>query len=132
MTEIKKITKITLLWYGVAGSLFAFSYLVLTDFFAWGLMQWPYNDPVSFWGMGISLLVLSIASFMAYFKKEWEEIKLFFVIMLMWVFCMIIMDIIVVTLLGIPETPMMFMILNIVLLTFNFVLGIYCWMKQRS
>ena len=132
MTEIKKITKIALLWYGVAGLLFAFFYLVLTDFFAWGLMQWPYDDPVAFWGMGVSLLVLSIASFMAYFKKEWEEITLFFLIMMMWVFCMIIMDIIIVSLLGLPETPMMFMILNIVLLTFNLVLGIYSWMKQRS
>jgi hypothetical protein len=132
MTEIKKITKITLLWYGVAGLLFALSYLVLTDFFAWQLMQWPYNDPVSFWSLGISLLVLSIASLMAAFKKEWKEIRLFFVVMIMWITAALIMDIFIVTLLNLLATPMMFMVVNIVLLAFNLVMGILSWMKQRS
>ncbi|MBY9019647.1 MAG: hypothetical protein KGD67_01220 [Candidatus Lokiarchaeota archaeon] len=132
MTEIKKITKIALIWYGVAGLLFAFSYLVLTEIFAWTIMQWPYNDPVTFWSMGISLLAFGIGSLMAYFKKEWEEIKLLFVVMLMWVLMSLIMDIFIVTLLNLLATPMMFMIVNIVLLAFNLVLGIYSWMKQRS
>ena len=132
MTEIKKITKIALLWYCVAGLLFAFFFLALTDFYAWGLMQWPYNDPFAFWSLGGTMLVLSLASLMAYFKKEWEEIKLFLELMLMWVTMMIIIDIIALALLGLPATPMMYMIVNIILLTFNLVLGIYCWMKQRS
>jgi len=132
VTEIKKITKIALLWYCVAGLLFAFFFLVLTDFYAWGLMQWPYNDYVAFWSLGGTMLVLSIASFMAYFKKEWEEIKLFFELMLMWVTMMIIMDIFTLALLGLPATPLMYMIVNIILLTFNLVLGIYCWIKQRG
>ena len=132
MTEIKKITKITLLWYGVAGILFAFFYIVLTDFYAWGLMQWPYNDPVSFWSLGGSLLILGITSLLAFFKKEWEEIKLFLLLMIMWVIYFIIMDIIAVVLLGLPDTPMLFMMTNIFLLSFNLVLGIICWIKQRS
>ena len=132
MTEIKKITKITLLWFGIAGLLFAFMYLVITDFYAYTIMQWPYNDPVSFWSLGGSMLVLGITSLMAIFKKEWEEIKLFFLFSMMWLAYMIIMNIVAIVILSFPETPLMTMVTNIILLTFNLVLASICWIKQRS
>jgi len=132
MTEIKKITKITLTWYGVAGLLFAFMYLVISDFYFYTIVQWPYNDPVGFWISGGVMLVLGITSIIAIFKKEWEEIKLFFLFSMMWLAYMIIMNIVAVAILSIPETPLMTMITNIILLTFNLVLAIVCWMKQRS
>lgn len=132
MTDIKKITKITLLWYGVAGLLFAFMYLVISDFYFYTIVQWPYNDPVGFWISGGVLLVLGITALMAIFKKEWEEIKLFFLFSMMWLAYMIIIDIIAVAILNFPETPLMTMITNIILLTFNLVLGTICWIKQRS
>ena len=132
MTEIKKITKITLLWYGVAGLLFAFMYLVITDFYAYTLMQWPYNDPVAFWSLGGTMLVIGVVSLIASFKKEWEEIKLFFFFAMIWVLYFLIMDIVAVAMLSLPTTPLMYMIINIVLLTFNLVVGLLSWMKQRS
>ena len=132
MTEIKKITKITLLWYGVAGLLFAFMYLVISDFYFYTIVQWPYNDPVGFWISGGVMLVLGITALMAIFKKEWEEIKLFFLFSMMWLAYMIIMDIVAIAILSFPETTLMTMITNIILLTFNLVLGIICWVKQRS
>ncbi len=131
MTELKKITKIALLWYGVAGILFAFFYLVLTDLYV-AMTQWPYNDPVMFWSLGGTLLIIGIASLMAFFKKEWEEIKLFFLFSMMWLLYFIIMNIITIALLGLPEMALMNQVMNIVLLTFNIVLGMICWMKQRS
>jgi hypothetical protein len=132
LTEIKKITKITLLWYGVAGLLFAFMYLVISDFYFYTIVQWPYNDPVGFWISGGVMLVLGITALMAIFNKEWEEIKLFFLFSMMWLAYMIIMDIVAIAILSFPETPLMTMITNIILLTFNLVLGIICWVKQRS
>ena len=132
MTEIKKITKIALIWYGVAGLLFAFMYLVISDFYFYTIVQWPYNDPVSIWITGGIMLVLGITSIMAIFKKEWEEIRLFFLFSMMWLAYMIIMNIVAVAILSFPETPLMTMVTNIILLTFNLVLGIICWMKQRS
>lgn len=130
MTEIKKITKIVLIYYGIAGLFFAFSYLVLTNFFAWQLMQWPYNDPVTFWSLGVSLLVLSIASFLAYFKKQWEEIKLYFEIMIMWIIGILIMNICIVALLNLAATPLIYMIFNISLMAFNLIVGLISWFKQ--
>ncbi len=132
MTEIKKITKITLLWYGVAGLLFAFMYLVISDFYFYTIVQWPYNDPVGFWISGGVMLVLGITALMAIFKKEWEEIKLFFLFSMMWLAYMIIMNIVAIVILSFPETPLMTMVTNIILLTFNLVLGIICWIKQKS
>ena len=131
MTEIKKITKIALLWYGVAGILFAFMYLVLTDLYV-AMILWPYNDPVMFWSLGGTLLIIGIASIMAFFKKEWEEIKLFFLFSMMWLLYFIIMNIFTIVLLGLPDMALMNQTMNIILLTFNIVLGIICWMKQRS
>ena len=131
MTEIKKITKIALLWYGVAGILFAFMYLVLTDLYV-AMILWPYNEPVMFWSLGGTLLIIGIASIMAFFKKEWEEIKLFFLFSMMWLLYFIIMNIFTIVLLGLPDMALMNQTMNIILLTFNIVLGIICWMKQRS
>ena len=73
MTEIKKITKIALLWYTIAGLLFAFFYLVLTDLYV-ALIQWPYNDPVAFWSLGGTMLVLAIGYLMCFFRKEWDRV----------------------------------------------------------
>ncbi len=132
MTEIKKITKITLGWYCVAGLLFAFMYLVISDFYFYTIVQWPYNDPVGLWISGGIMLILGITALMAIFKKEWEEIKLFFLFAIMWVAYMIIINIVAIAILSFPETPLMTLITNIILLTFNLVLGIICWMKQKS
>lgn len=131
MTEIKKITKITLIWYGVAGILFAIIYLILTDFYI-VMIEWPYYDPVMFWSLGGTMLVLGIASFMAAFKKEWEEIKLFFLFTIMWLIYFIIMNIFTIALLGLPDMALMNQVMNVVLLTFNIVLAIISWIKQRS
>lgn len=132
MTEIKKITKITLIWYGVAGILFAFLYIVFTDFYIFGIMQWPYNDLVSLWLSGSSMLFMGIASLLAVFKKDWDEIKLFFLFAIMWLIGPIIINIVAITLLSFPATPRMSMMTNIVILFFNLVLGTISWIKQRS
>ena len=131
MTEIKKVTKVVMIYYGVAGLLFAFLYLALTDFFAFQLMQWPTGDPVPFWSLGMTMLVLAIASFLAVFKREWELIKLYFEIMLMWIIGAILMDIAILVVMTLPEAALMQMIFNIILLSFNLVIGLFSYIKQR-
>jgi hypothetical protein len=132
MTEIKKVTKIVMSYYGIAGLLFSFLYLVITDFFAFQLMQWPTGDPVPFWSLGMTMLVLAIASFLAYFKKDWEQIKLYFEIMLMWIIGAILMDIAIVVVMTLPGAALFQMVFNICLLTFNLVIGLFSYIKQRA
>ncbi|MFX0156282.1 MAG: hypothetical protein ACFE9Q_17300 [Candidatus Hodarchaeota archaeon] len=131
MTEIKKITKIALLWYTIAGFLFAFMFIVLTDF-TMNFMQWPYNDPINFWFQGGTMLVMAITTLLALFIKEWERIKLFFFLIIIWDIMVLIMDIVAVTILNFPETPFLFMITFIIILTFNLVIGLVSWITQRS
>ncbi|NHJ19511.1 MAG: hypothetical protein EAX91_01115 [Candidatus Lokiarchaeota archaeon] len=130
MTEIKKITKISLIWYTVAGFLFAFMFIVLTDF-TMSFMQWPYNDPIDFWFQGGTMLVLAITTLLALFKKEWEGIKLFFFLVIIWDIMVLIMDIVAVAILNFSETTFLFMITFIILLSFNLVIGLVSWMTQR-
>ena len=131
MTEIKKITKVALIWYTVAGFLFAFMFIVLTDF-TMNLMQWPYNDPINFWFQGGTMLVFAIMTLLALFIKEWERIKLSFFLIIIWDIMVLIMDIVALAVLNFPETPFLMMTTFIILLTFNLVIGLASWMTQRS
>ena len=132
MTEIQKLTKISLLLDVLAGFLFAFLYLVIPDIFIYGLTQWPFNDPIYFRLFGGTLLVLGLASLMAYFKKEWEEIKLLYELALMWLVMVIIINIFELALLTLPAMSLMNTVVNTILLVIYLILGIYCWMKQKS
>ena len=129
MTEIKKFTKIVLIYYGIAGALFSFLYLVFTDL---QLLNWPWPDPVPFWSLGFSMLVLTIASFLAFFKSEWEQIKLYLEIMIMWVIGAILMDIAIVVVVPLNEAFMSQMVFNFIILSFNLIVGLLAYIKQRA
>ncbi|MFX1489041.1 MAG: hypothetical protein ACFFBI_07830 [Promethearchaeota archaeon] len=133
MTEIKKITKIALIWYTIAGFLFAFMFIVFTGF-TMNFMQWPYNDPIDFWFQGGTMLVMSITTLLALFIKEWERIKLFFFVSILWLIMVLILDIVAVAVLPefiFPEPPFFTMLTFIIILTFNLVIGLVSWMAQR-
>ena len=132
MTEIQKLTKICLLLDVLAGFIFAFLYLVIPDIYIYGLTQWPFNDPMYFRLFGGTMLVLGIASLMAYFKKEWEEIKLFFELGLMWQIMVLILNIFELAMLPLPAMSITNTIAVTILVVIYLVLGIYCWMKQKG
>ncbi len=132
MTEIQKLTKISLLLNVLAGFIFAFLYLVIPDIYIYGLTQWPFNDPIYFRLFGGTLLVLGFASVMAYFKKEWEEIKLFFELALMWLLMVTIINIFELALLPLPVMSLTNTVVNTILVLAYLILGIYCWMKQKD
>ncbi len=132
MTEIQKLTKISLLLDILACFVFTFLYLVIPDIYIYDLTQWPFNDPIYFRLFGGTLLVLGLASIMAYFKKEWEEIKLFFELALMWLVMVIIINIFELVMLSLPVMSLTNTIVNTIIVAIYLILGIYCWMKQRG
>jgi hypothetical protein len=132
MTEIQKLTKISLLLYALAGFIFAFLYLVIPDIFIYGLTQWPFNDPIYFRLFGGTLLVLGLASLLAYFKKEWEEIKLFFELAMMWLLMVTIINFFELTMISLPVIALTNTIVDTILVAILLILGIYCYMKQRG
>lgn len=127
MTEIKKITKIVLIWYMICGFLFVIMYLGLTEM---QLSMWIYDDPVTFWSMGITMLVLTIATIIAFFR-EWEEIDLYWIIMTLWMIGYIIMNILIITVLPVTQTALLNNVMNISILSLNVALGIYCYITQK-
>ena len=132
MTEIQKVTKISLLLDVLAGFIFAFLYLVIPDIYIYDLTQWPFNDPIYFRLFGGTLLVLGLASLMAYFKKEWEEIKLLYELSVMWLLMVTIINIFELALLPLPAMALTNTLVNTILVAVYLILGIYCWMKQRG
>lgn len=128
MTEIKKTTKIVMVWYLVAGSIFTFMYLVLTEM---QLSIWIYDDPLTFWTMGTTMLILTVATILAFFR-EWEEIELYWIIMALWMLGHIIIDICINTILPVTEVAFQNNVLNIFLLSLNVVLAIYCYITQKK
>jgi hypothetical protein len=131
MTEIQKLTKIYLLFAVFAGFIFAFLYLVIPDIYIYSLTQWPFNDPIYFRMFGGTFLVFGLISLMAYFKKEWEEVKLFFELALMWILMVLIINIFELAMLSLPAVTFTNTIFNTILLSIYLLLGIYSWMKQR-
>jgi hypothetical protein len=127
MTEIKKITKIVLIWYMICGFLFVIMYLGLTEM---QLSMWIYDDPVTFWSMGITMLVLTIATSIAFFR-EWEDIDLYWIIMTLWMIGYIIMNILIITVLPVTQTALLNNVMNISILSLNVALGIYCYIIQK-
>jgi len=132
MTEIQKLTKIYLLLAVLAGFIFAFLYLVIPDIYIYSLTQWPFNDPIYFRMFGGTFLVFGLISLMAYFKKEWEEVKLFFELALMWILMVLIINIFELAMLSLPAVTFTNTIFNTILLSIYLALGIYCWMKQKG
>ena len=132
MTEIQKLTKISLLLNVLAGLIFAFLYLVIPDIYIYGLTQWPFNDPIYFRLFGGTLLVLGLVSLMAYFKKDWEEIKLLYELSVMWLLMVTIINIFELALLPLPAMALTNSIFVTILVAIYLILGIYCWLKQRS
>ena len=132
MTEIQKFTKITLLIYAVGGFIFAFLYLVIPDIYIYGLTQWPFNDPVYFRMFGGTLLVLGLFALMAYFKKEWEEVKILFELALTWLLMVLIINILELALLSLPAMTFTNTIFNTIIVAIFSILGIYCCMKQKG
>ena len=132
MSEIQKFTKITLILYALGGFIFAFLYLVIPDIYIYDLTQWPFDDPVYFRFFGGTLLVLGLFALLAYFKKEWEEIKMVFELALMWLLMVLIINFLELALLSVPAIAFMNTMINTIIVTIYFVLGIYCWMKQKG
>ena len=117
-----------MIWYLIIGSIFVIMYLVLTEM---PLSMWIYNDPVPFWSMGTTMLVLVIATILAFFR-EWEQIELYWIIMTLWMIGHIIINICIVTILPVTDTALLNEIMNIVVLSLNTVLAIYCYIIQKK
>ena len=133
MTEIKKITKIALLAYGIVNIIYGPMALFLPGFFVNLGIITPTTNPYSLRFGGGTLLGISIFAFLILIKKdwEWEKIKLAYEFL----YYLLIMNIILEPTKLAFGTPTSLMIsqtiMDIIIMSILLVLGVYSYIKQR-
>jgi hypothetical protein len=130
MTEIKKLTKIALLAYGIVNIIYG----PMGIFFPVPLFIPPTTNPFNVRYNGAVLLGIAIFSFLILIRKgwDWERIKLAYEFLYYLLIAMMILE--PTRLLFPTPTPMMISqtIMDMIIMSALFVLGLIAYLKQRG
>lgn len=131
MTEIEKITKISLIAYGIVTFLYGILYVFLTEMLT-DISGW--TDPFHPRVFGGICFLSSIFAVIVLRKKEWEEIKL----MYSYLFGLFIPTIIINITIFAVYAPTLntgtisIFIMGLIFMCVLFALGVFSYMKQRG
>jgi len=131
MTEILKITKISLIAYAIVNFMFGILLLFLTDIFLNPLTGW--TNPLSPRNIGGIFLLGAIFAVILLRKKEWEEIKLTYAFMFSFFIMTIPIEFLVVVVLGstLNAATISQNIMDLIVMSVLFVLGVFSYIKQE-
>ncbi|MFX1489940.1 MAG: hypothetical protein ACFFBI_12370 [Promethearchaeota archaeon] len=132
MTEIKKITKISLLVLCVLNFIFGILTLFLYDLFVAPLTGW--TNPLHPRVLGGVMFIISIFAIILIRKKEWEEIKLTYTLIYSLLLPTILVELVIMATMGSTFSAALLsqMFLDQILMWIMFVLGIFSYYKQRG
>jgi hypothetical protein len=132
MTEIKKLTKISLIVLIVVYFLFGILLVFLLEAFVGTLTGW--TNPLSPRNFGGILLLGAVLAIFLLRKKEWEEIKIPFAFLFSFFIATIPIELIVIIVYSstLSAAAIGQSILNEVIMCSLFTLGIVSYVKQRS
>ena len=132
MTEIKKLTKISLIALSIVYFIFGILLVFLTEIFIGGLTGW--TNPLSPRNFGGILLLGAILAIILLRKKEWEEIKIPFTFLFSFFIMTIPIELIVAIVYSstLPPAAISQTILNEIIMCSLFTLGIVSYLKQRG
>ncbi len=131
MTEIKKITKISLIVVAIIPFLFGVMLVFLWDII---LNTEGWTNPLHPRAFGGLCFLGSIFAIVMLRKKEWEEIKLTYMFLYSWFIPVILVELVVAVIYGptlLPQTISQLIIDQILMWTM-LSLGIVSYIKQRS
>jgi len=134
MTEIKKITKIALLAYGIVNLIYGPISLFFPEFFIGLGVTTAETNPYALRFGGATLLGIAIFSILIALKKnwEWEKVKLAYVFL----YYLLIANIIIEPTKLLFGTPSVLMIsqtlMDIIIMVVLFILGVYSYIKQKK
>ena len=136
MTEIKKITKISILAYGIVSLIFAIMLIFLLDFWIAAVNMPTWLNEFHPRGFGGALLVVVFFALLVLFNKDWdwEKIKVAYVVVYTWLPINIIMEVSV-TAIFLPTLSnelLTQIIMDVILMSILLVLGVYSYIKQRE
>jgi len=136
MTEIKKITKISILAYAIVSLIFAVLLLFFLDFFLTMLNMPTWQNPVHTRMFGGALLIVVIFALLVLLHKDWdwEKIKFGYELMYLWIAINIIMEGSVLAIYSpvLSTQAVSQIILDIILMLVLLGLGVYSYIKQRA
>ena len=132
MTEIKKLTKISLVVLGIVTLLYGILLVFLLDLFLTPMTGWTNPlHPRMFGGVCFMYTIFVIISLR---QKEWEKIQLLYAFLFGSYIMMIVMELIVTALVfpTLSEAAISQVILDQILMCALLAFGIVCYLKQRS
>ena len=136
MTEIKKITKISILAYGIVCLIFAVMLIFFLDFWIAAVNMPTWLNQFHPRGFGGALLVVVIFALLVLINKDWdwEKIKFGYELMYLWLPINIIMEVSVSALYAptLSTEILSQVIMDVILMSILLVLGVYSYIKQRS
>ncbi|TFF85589.1 MAG: hypothetical protein EU517_01450 [Promethearchaeota archaeon] len=133
MMELKTITKVSLLAYGIVSLLNALMNLFLVEIYLNPMTGW--NNPLHPRQWGGTLLGIAIFTFLAVFrKKEWEQIKFAYGFLYYLILMNLVVEGLIVIILGpsLSAAAINQAFLDVVLMSVLLILGIYSYTKQKE
>jgi hypothetical protein len=136
MTEIKKITKISILAYAIVCLIFAVMLIFFLDFWIAAVNMPTWLNQFHPRGFGGALLVVVVFALLVLLNKDWdwEKIKLAYLVVYTWLPINIIMELSV-TAIYLPTLSTELLsqvILDNILMIILLALGVYSYIKQRE
>jgi len=136
MTEIKRITKISILAYGIVCLLFAVMLIFFLDFWRAMVNMPTWLNQFHPRGFGGALLIVVLFALLVLFNKDWdwEKIEVAYLVLYSWLPINITLEVLV-TAIYFPTLSnelISQIVMDVILMSTLLVLGIYSYMKQRG
>ena len=136
MTEIKKITKISILAYAIVCLSFAVLLIFFLDFWIVMVNMPTWLNQFHPRGFGGALLIVVLFALLVLFNKDWdwEKIKVAYMVLYSWLPINIILEVSL-TAIYFPTLSIELIsqiIMDVILMSSLLVLGIYSYIKQRG
>jgi len=136
MTEIQKITKISILAYGIVCLIFAVLLIFFLDFWIAMVNMPTWLNQYHPRGFGGALLVVVFFALLVLLNKDWdwEKIKVAYLVVYLWLPINLIMEISV-TAIYFPTLSIQLLfqaIMDVILMSILLALGVYSYIKQRG
>ncbi|MFW9902317.1 MAG: hypothetical protein ACFFDY_13705 [Candidatus Thorarchaeota archaeon] len=136
MTEIKKLTKIAILAYGIVSLIFAIMLIFFTEIFIATLNMPSWQNPAHPRMFGGAMLVVVIFAIAVLLHKdwEWEKIKFAYEVVYPWIPINMIIEISTLIIYSsiLSSQAIMQTIMDLIIMTALLILGLFAYIKQRS
>ena len=129
MAEISKRMKLLLIIHVIIAGIYGFLYLVIPEIFS-KLVDAPSFDPQVWRLWGGTLIVLAIFGVLMIKRAEWENMKIFWEFIIIWLIMIFIIDLVTLFAISRSATNISSQLVDIILVGILIVVDIYFYMQE--